>query len=172
MTTVTITEAAAEDAEAIIAVQRQAFVAQAKLYSVCTIPPLDETPDDLRNDFGKSVILKAVADGRIVGSVRGTLRDDEGDGERDGDTCYVARLAVLPGLQNGGIGSALMAELEARFPDAARFELVTGHRSEKSLHLYRKLGYAPARTEEVSEKITLVFMEKVGSAASREGGAA
>ncbi|MHC5057791.1 MAG: GNAT family N-acetyltransferase [Planctomycetota bacterium] len=158
MVTVTITEAEPEDAEEIIVVQRQAFAAQGELYSTCTIPPLVETPDDLRADFEKSVVLKAVEDGRIVGSVRGRLQED--------GTCYVARLAVCPELQNRGIGQELMRELEVRFPNAARFELVTGHRSEKSLHLYEKIGYAPARTEAVSEKITLVFMEKAGPAAA------
>ena len=155
---VAIADAAPADAEEIIAVQRLAFASQGELYSTCTIPPLVETPEDLRADFGKSVVLKAIDDGRIVGSVRGSARDPE----RDGGACYVARLAVLPELQNRGIGSLLMNEIEARFPQAARFELVTGHRSEKSLHLYENLGYSAARTEAVSERITLIFMGKAG----------
>ena len=171
MTSVTITEATPADAEEIIAVQRLAFASQGELYSTCDIPPLVETSDDLRADFEKSVVLKAVADGRdhgraggrIVGSVRGRPKEE--------DACFVARLAVLPDLQDRGIGSLLMNEIEARFPTVARFELVTGHRSEKSLHLYRKLGYLPARTKAVSDRITLVFMEKAARRGSRrEGG--
>ncbi len=166
---VTITDAAPVDAEEIIAVQRRAFRAQGELYSTCTIPPLVETPEDLRHDFEKTVILKALEDGRIIGSVRGSLRDPEGDKAHVRGTCYVARLAVLPESQNRGTGSALMREIEARFPKAKRFELVTGHRSEKSLHLYEKLGYSAVRTEAVSDKITLVFMEKPAGGAGNDG---
>ncbi len=149
---VAITEAAPEDADEIIAIQRLAFRSQAELYSVCTIPPLDETPDDVRTAIAGGIVLKAVEDGRIVGAVRGRLQE--------GDTCHVARLAVLPELQNRGIGSLLMRELESRFPEAARFELFAGHRSAKSLHLYEKLGYSRVGAKKVSEKITIVFMEK------------
>jgi ribosomal protein S18 acetylase RimI-like enzyme len=150
---VAIIEAAPADADEIVALQRLAFRPQAELYSVCTIPPLEETPDDVRAAVEEGTVLKAVDDdGLIVGSVRGTVHD--------GDTCHVARLAVLPGLQDRGIGSLLMRELEARFPRAARFELFTGHRSEKSLHLYGKLGYSRVRAEKSSEDITLVVMEK------------
>jgi hypothetical protein len=53
-----------------------------------------------------------------------------------------------------------MREIEARFPGARRFELFTGHLSKRNLYLYRKLGYRPVRREPVSEKLTMVFLEK------------
>ena len=50
---VTVTDAGPADAEEIIAVQRSAFAAQGELYSTCDIPPLVETPEDLRADFAR-----------------------------------------------------------------------------------------------------------------------
>lgn len=53
-----------------------------------------------------------------------------------------------------------MHEIEKHFPEAERYELFTGHKSERNLHLYRKLGYRPFRSQRVTEKLTLVFLEQ------------
>jgi hypothetical protein len=55
-----------------------------------------------------------------------------------------------------------MNEIENAFGSAKRFELFTGNRSERNIHLYRKLGYRIFRSEELTEDVTLVFMEKCG----------
>jgi hypothetical protein len=53
-----------------------------------------------------------------------------------------------------------MQEIEACFPEARRYELFTGHLSARNLYLYQKLGYLPLRREPVSEKLSMVFLEK------------
>jgi hypothetical protein len=53
-----------------------------------------------------------------------------------------------------------MLELEAVLPQAKRFELFTGENSARNLHLYAKLGYIAFRTEPLSPKVMLVFLEK------------
>lgn len=53
-----------------------------------------------------------------------------------------------------------MREIETTFTTAQRFELFTGHKSEKNLFLYQKLGYTEFRKQEINEKLTLVFLEK------------
>ena len=98
------------------------------------------------------LILKAIADGgKITGSVRACLDDG---------TCKIGRLIVHPDIQNRGIGTRLLKEIERRFENAGRFELFTGHKSERNLHLYRKLGYRIFRSEKISESLTLVYLEK------------
>jgi ribosomal protein S18 acetylase RimI-like enzyme len=149
---VKIGEAAAGDAEAILAVQRAAFQSEARLYGDWSLAPLRETAESLCGDFGNSAILKATAGGRIIGAVRGRQR---------GDACTVSRLAVLPEFQRRGIGSRLLREIERRFKRVRRFELFTGSKSESRIRLYERHGYRIARTEKVSERVTLVFMEKV-----------
>ena len=66
-----------------------------------------------------------------------------------------------PSYQDRGIGTRLMTEIESAFPGAARFELFTGHRSERNFHLYRKLGYRPCRQERVSDALALICLEKI-----------
>jgi ribosomal protein S18 acetylase RimI-like enzyme len=67
---------------------------------------------------------------------------------------------VHPDLQGRGIGTRLMVAIEQLFPEARRFELFTGSLSVRNIALYKHLGYETFTTETVSEKISLVFMEK------------
>ena len=140
-----------EDAEEIVALVRLAFAPVATEYGMDTLPPLNDTPEALVAHLETHVVLKAVEAGRVVGSVRGVMT---------GGTCEVGRLVVHPEHAGNGIGSELARAIEGHFPDARRFELFTGHNSGPSLHIYRKLGYVPYRTEQVSDTLTLVYLEK------------
>ena len=72
----------------------------------------------------------------------------------------MCKLIVHPKFQNQGIGTQLLREIENHFNRAKRFELFTGYKSEKNLHLYRKQGFEIFKSEKVNEALTLVFMEK------------
>lgn len=141
------------DAAEILTLQKIAYRSEAEIYNDDTIAPLTQTLAEMQADLERQVVIKAVTDGRIVGSVRA---------RQSGDTCYIGRLIVHPDWQNQGIGSRLMAEIERIFAQAARFELFTGCRSDKNLYLYQKLGYRPFKEQPVNEKLTLVFLEKRG----------
>ena len=157
----TIERATLKDAEEILALQKLAYQSEAALHGEYNIPPLTQTLEGLRTDFERQVFLKAIRQGRIVGSVRGYV---------SGDTCYVGRLIVHPDVQNRGLGTRLMAEIERTFCQAQRFELFTGHKSERNLYLYRKLGYRPFKQEKVSDALTLVFLEKQQQTDDVQGG--
>jgi phosphoribosylanthranilate isomerase len=148
---VRVVTASREDLPEILALQKLAYRSEAELNDDFDIPPLRQTLEEIQIEFRQRVFLKTVVDGRIVGSVRAYL--DEG-------VCYIARLIVHPDYQNRGIGSRLMAEVEARFSDARRFELFTSERSTRNLYLYHKLGYRDFRTEPLSDKVTLIYLEK------------
>ena len=139
------------DAAEILALQKLAYHSEAAIYDEYGIPPLTQTLDEMRSDLERQTCLIATMDDRIVGSVRAHL--DEG-------TCYIGRLIVHPDVQNQGIGTRLMHEIELLFRHAARFELFTGHLSERNLYLYRKLGYRPFKQERISDALTLVYLEK------------
>ena len=49
----------------------------------------------------------------------------------------------------------------AAFLSARRFELFTGHKSAGNIRLYERIGYRTYRKEQVHERLSLVFMEKV-----------
>lgn len=90
--------------EAILELQRLAYQSEARLLNDFSIPPLMQTLEEMREEFRNGVFLKAVdAGGRIVGSVRGTLR---------GDTLLIGKLMVHPERQGNGLGSRLLQELE------------------------------------------------------------
>jgi GNAT superfamily N-acetyltransferase len=147
----TIDDATAMDAEAILDLQRAAYQSEARLYSDFNIPPLRESLDELSALFSTHLFLKAVVDGRIVGSVRA---------RSDGTSCFIGRLIVAPAHQGRGVGSRLMEAIEARFPAVERFELFTGHKSEFNLRFYEKRGYREFMREPASDRVTMVFMEK------------
>ena len=73
---------------------------------------------------------------------------------------HIGRLIVHPDLQNRGIGQRLLSRIEEHFGQAHRYELFTGDRSKRNLYVYTKFGYRVFRTERLSEKTTIVFLEK------------
>jgi ribosomal protein S18 acetylase RimI-like enzyme len=148
---VIIGTATPDDAPAILALQKLAYASEARIYDDDSIPPLTQTLEELAAEFGHKTVLKAVEHSSLVGSVRGFAQ---------GGVAHLERLIVHPASQGRGIGSALVARFEACFPDVERFELFTGHRSERNLALYSRLGYRPFRREAIHPGLELVHMEK------------
>jgi ribosomal protein S18 acetylase RimI-like enzyme len=146
-----IEQAQMEDAAVILALQKLCYRSEAELHDDFTIPPLKQTLEEIQTEFAQQVVLKAVIEGQVIGSVRAYMR---------GENCSVGKLIVHPNYQNRGIGTRLMYEIERRFPAAQRFELFTGHKSQRNLHLYGKLGYTEFKRQSISDKLTLIFMKK------------
>jgi len=146
-----IVRADVTDAAAILELQRLAYQSEALLYDDRSIPPLTQTLDEIKNEFDHTTFLKTSTNGSLIGSVRASLHDG---------TCTIGRLIVHPEFQRKGIGSRLLSAIETEFPSAKRFELFTGSRSEGTIRLYERLGYRIFRTERLSPRVELVFLEK------------
>jgi len=146
-----ITPAEIDDAEVILSLQKRAYESEARLYNDWTIPPLTQSLDSLKDEISAGSVLKYSQGEAIIGSVRASLQDNK---------CEIGRLIVAPEFQGQGIGSALLAAIEARFPKAHSFELFTGSRSEGNIRLYRRHGYEIVATKALSPAVTLVFMSK------------
>jgi ribosomal protein S18 acetylase RimI-like enzyme len=146
-----ITYASAEDAVAILELQKLAYQSEAKLYDDFSIPPLIQTMEELEMDFNHQVFLKTQIESKIIGSVRGY---------QSGNTCYIERLIVHPNHQGQGIGIALMESFESCFGQVQRFELFTGNKSDRNIHLYERLGYKIFKSTEINKNLSFVFMEK------------
>jgi ribosomal protein S18 acetylase RimI-like enzyme len=146
-----IARATPVDASSILPLQRLAYESEARLYDDWPLPALLETLEQLTADIDVGTVLKAELSGELIGAVRG-----KGAGER----CSVGRLIVRPDLQGRGVGRALMQQIEAEFADSRCFELFTGSRSERNIRLYQSLGYSQCRSQRISDKLTLVWMEK------------
>lgn len=149
----TISKCNKDDLRDILALQKLSYQSEAEIYNDYRIPPLTQTIDDLENEFNSTVILKAVIDRRIVGSVRAGLDDSE---------CSIGKLIVHPEYQNRGIGSSLLNEIERVYIEKGikKFSLFTGNKSLKNLALYKKRGYRVFKIEEINSDLSFVFLEK------------
>jgi ribosomal protein S18 acetylase RimI-like enzyme len=146
-----VEKATISDAEEILSLQKLAYQSEAEIYNDFNIPPLVQTLEEIKKDFGIQFLLKAVMDEKIIASVRAFIKEG---------TCYIGRLIVHPDFQNQGIGTKLMYEIEKIFSTCQRFELFTGARSERNLYLYQKLGYKIFKTAKVTDQTTIVYLER------------
>lgn len=144
-----IEKANISDAKEILLLQKLAYSSEADIYNDFGIFPIVQTLDQIEKDFEKWTFLKAIIDGRIVGSVRAH--------EKEG-TCHIGRLIVHPDFQNRGIGTKLMKEIEKIF-GSKRFELFTGDKSQKNLYLYQKLGYKIFKEQKI-DNINFIYLAR------------
>jgi ribosomal protein S18 acetylase RimI-like enzyme len=146
-------EAAIEqDLDQILMLQKKAFYGQALIYNDFSLPSLTQTIDDLKKEFRLKTIYKVELEGKIIGSIRCYIKDN---------TLYIEKLIVDPDLQHRGIGINIMHEIENRYSAVVnRYELSTGHKSARNLHLYNKLGYKEIRQEPLNDNCNLIVMEK------------
>lgn len=146
-----IERAMISDAEEILSLQKLAYRSEAEIYNDFNIPPLVQTLENIEKDFENQYFLKAVMDGKIIGSVRAYTKEG---------TCYIGRLIVHPDFQNRGIGTDLMNEIERIFNTCRRFELFTGDKSERNLYFYQKLGYKIFKKAKITDQTMVVYLEK------------
>ncbi|MCL2751676.1 MAG: GNAT family N-acetyltransferase [Firmicutes bacterium] len=145
-----ITRADERDFSEILELQKLAFRENALRYNDFTITPLTQTLEELAAQAKDHVILKAADGGRIVGTVRGCLKNGY---------CSLGKLCVHPDYQNQGIGRRLIAAIESEF-GSVTFRFVTGYLDEKNIALYQKLGYRIYQSERIPGDPCSVFMEK------------
>jgi ech hydrogenase subunit C len=171
------------DAPEILALQKIAYQSEAELYGDDSLPALHQTLHELEDDFERTpdrvaaladshgtegnghheadqiVFLKAVVNGKIIGSARGFAL---------GETAYLRRIIVHPYFRRRGIGRRLLKEIENAFPDAKRFEAKTGHQSKRNLYQLARGGYQVFRTEPFTPNISWAYLQKDRSPAPAE----
>ncbi|WP_455378620.1 GNAT family N-acetyltransferase [Petrachloros mirabilis] len=118
------------DFPALLEIQRAAFGEYADVYEVSAWTT--ETLDSIREDAKEKRILVAVADGRVVGSVR--FWNVAG-------VCVIRLLSVSPDHQKKGIGKALMQEIERIMSHAHKFYACTMLRTARNIEFFSSLGY-------------------------------
>ncbi|WP_034449325.1 GNAT family N-acetyltransferase [Butyrivibrio sp. AE2032] len=138
------------DLREILELQYLAYQSEAALFGNKNIPPLKETPDELKEEFDKGVILKMTEGDKIIGSVRAF--------EKNG-TAYIGKLMVHPDHRRKGYGSMLLTEIEKCFP-GKRYELFTSTRSKDNIRLYESLGYRIFDRKEIDDELVFVYLEK------------
>jgi ech hydrogenase subunit C len=163
------------DAPEILALQKIAYQSEAELYGDQSLPAMVQTLQDMEADFervpdrvaaladshpaaggnghgeARILFLKAVVNGKIIGSVRGYAL---------GNTAYIRRMIVHPYFRRRGIGRHLLKEIENAFPEVSRFEAKTGHQSKRNLFQLSRSGYQVFRTEAFTPQINWVYLQK------------
>ncbi len=163
------------DAPEILALQKVAYQSEAEIYGDDSLPALQQSLEQLEAEFerrpgpeiqvpgsidvpgGKRgaaepvVFLKAVVNGKIIGSIRGHALED---------TAYLSRMIVHPYFRRRGIGRRLLDEIELAFPQVRRFEAFTGHQSKRNLYQLTQRGYQAFKTEAFTPAINWVFLQK------------
>jgi predicted N-acetyltransferase YhbS len=140
----------AADVGEVLAVQRAAFAIEAQLYSDPSLPPLQESHEQLDADLDRTHGLVALDGDRVVGSVRVRV---------DGTSLHIGRLSVAPDRQGRGLGALLLARAE-EVAEASEALLFTGHLSASNLRLYARAGYVEQRRVPVDDHVTLVYLRK------------
>ncbi|MEV7354674.1 GNAT family N-acetyltransferase [Kitasatospora sp. NPDC091276] len=153
---VIISAADAEDAEQILKLQYLGYQPEAELYGDWAIEPLTQSLESLRAELSGQYVLVARLGDEVVGTIRGHV-DAEGVGR-------IGRLVVHPRMQRHGLGGRLLDALERRLAEDGRpvtsYRLFTGHRSLGNLRLYTRLGYRQSAVEQVTDRLSLVHLEK------------
>jgi ech hydrogenase subunit C len=167
------------DAPEILALQKVAYQSEGELYGDDSLPALQQTLEDLQNDFERKpnretsllgarggtedpddrvIFIKAVVNGKIIGSIRGFAVDS---------TAYLSRMMVHPYFRGRGIGRRLLDEIEKAFPGVTRFETKTGHQSKRNLFQMSRRGYTEFKREPFTPTITWVYLQKAASPAAQ-----
>ena len=146
-----INRANQKDIPEILALQKISYRSEAELYGSDSVPALGQTMEEITADFDRMIFLKAVANGKIVGSIRG---------RRDGDTAHISRVAVHPYFQGKGLATRLIKQIEQEVGDVRIYEAFTGHNSMRNIHLYEKMGYQQVRTEPFTPTVNWVYLQK------------
>lgn len=147
-----ILPATISDLRSILELQYLAYLEEAELLNNFDIPQMNETLDEIEEDFFNGVILKAVDDlGHIIGSIRAFLEE--------GTTVKIDRMIVHPKKQGFGIGSKLLETVELTFP-GKRFELFSSDLSKENLEFYEKRGYVAFREQYIQPQVRGLYMEK------------
>jgi len=147
-----IKKAEKNDLQKILDLQYLAYQSEAKLFNNPNIPPLRQTLDEVKSEYQKGVVLKAVDENNtIIGSVRAYY---------DNDTVYIGKLMVHPEKQGQGIGTQLLLAIENEYPKQ-RYELFTSSKSKKNIELYEKLGYKIFSEKQITDELKFVYLEKL-----------
>lgn len=148
------------DAGEILTLQRAAYVTEAQAHHDLDLPPLTQSLDDLRAELNDPDVtaLGVREEGRLIGSVR--LR-------RIDSVVEVGRLIVVPDRQGRGLGTFLLGEAEAAFPETREMHLFTGEHSIANIRLYERSGYVETARTPVGDYSLVYFAKTLSSPAAR-----
>lgn len=155
---VELSPASIQDAALYTAMQREAFAPLLARYQDALTNPANETAGRvaarLADPGTDSYLIRA--DGVIVGAASVN--------RKGGGQYRLGRLFVLPSWQGHGVATQALRLIEARYPDAVRWELDTIAQEAGNRRLYEKVGYRwIGRVRLVNRRMALVdYVKRLG----------
>lgn len=141
------------DAGELLTLQRAAFLTEGQRCGSLEIPPLTDGIDVINSAIDTDTVLVARLGGRLAGGVIGARGED---GE-----WTIGRLIVAPDLTGRGVGSRLLAAIEAAAPrDRTVARLFTAVASKENIAFYRGRGYRVVARRDTPVGVPIVIMEK------------
>lgn len=134
--------------------QKLSYLPEVKARQDWRIVEMTETASDVRAAMSASIILKAVMDGIVLGSVRGKI---------DTDRFRIKRLFVHPAFRKRGMGSQLLTKIESMLSGTERrsaFEAYIGLEEPGKIAFVQKRGYSISRQFSLTNRVTLTYVEK------------
>lgn len=131
-----IRKAALSDAEGILKTTREAFAVYAKIAGLGTnVEALGEGIADIKKDIEEKLVLVALQNGRIIGSVRLEVKPC--------GSAYLSRFGVSPSCQGVGIGGVIMGFVDAEMAKhgVSALSLHTAAKAESLMHFYCAHGF-------------------------------
>lgn len=154
-TRVKLVRAGMEDAERIWTMQTEAFRELLERYRDYETSPGCEPPEKVRTRLAQGFTFFY-----FIETPEGTAGAIRVVDRGDGTAKRISPLFVMEKFRGKGIAHAAMREAE-RIHGDANWELDTILQEKGNCHLYEKMGYRrTGKTEEVNERLTLVFYRK------------
>ncbi|MFZ7943272.1 MULTISPECIES: GNAT family N-acetyltransferase [Bacillaceae] len=140
------------EAEALLTIQREAFQSDLKKYKDYDSSPAAEPLDFFKYKLNQSLHYTIFLNGKISGGICIV---------KITDTHYrLFRLFLSPAIQNRGLGSKILTQLEKKFPQVKEWSLDTPKDNARTRHFYEKFGYKKTKEFKVNDRLTLIEYEK------------
>ena len=152
---ISLKQATESDAGAIQKIQSKAFSALLLKYQDYESSPAAESVDDIFRRFHQHFTdyYLIMLGEESIGMIRVC---------NFGVECRLSPICILPEYQGNGYAQQAMARMEARYPNAQKWELDTIMQEEKLCYLYEKVGYRKTgRVDHLKDGMDLVFYEKI-----------
>ncbi|MEW8972122.1 MAG: bifunctional NUDIX hydrolase family protein/GNAT family N-acetyltransferase [Mesobacillus sp.] len=150
---ISLKKASIEDAEELLALQREVFMPLYKKYNDHETSPVTQTMERFTARFERGTYFKILFEGELAGSVFVY--------EKSPGLMRLHIINILEKYHNKGIAQAVMKRLELMYPEADAWELDTILAEERNCYLYEKMGYEQTGEAKVINKdLTIIRYRK------------
>lgn len=150
---IALKKASVDDADELLALQREVFMPLYKKYHDHETSPVTQTMERFSARFERGEYYKILFEGKLAGSVFVY--------EKSPGLMRLHIINVLEKHHNKGIAQEVMKMLEHMYPEADAWELDTILNEERNCYLYEKMGYKrTGEAKEVNKDLTLIRYRK------------